>query len=186
MHTLSLSKLDTRTLTLSALCAALMAVCSWISIPAAVPFTLQTFAVFLICDVLGGAAIWPVLLYLLLGAVGAPVFSGFGAGPGGLFGPTGGYIVGFVFTCLVYLAGEKLRLTEKAPLRAAVLLAGLIVCYTFGTLWFVAVTSSRGTPYGLGAALTACVLPYLPFDLMKLAAAVAVSAPLRKIYEKAG
>ena len=73
-------KPDVRTLTRSALCAALIAVCSWINIPAAVPFTMQTFAVFLTCDLLGGAAALPVLLYILLGAAGLPVFAGFSGG----------------------------------------------------------------------------------------------------------
>ena len=77
--------------------AVLIALCSWISVPATVPFTLQTFAVLLVCDLLGGRwGLVSVLLYLLLGAVGFPVFSGFSGGLGHLLGMTGGYILGFV------------------------------------------------------------------------------------------
>lgn len=84
-----------------ALFAVLMAVCSWISIPAVVPFTLQTFGVFVAVSVLGGKrGTLAVVLYLLMGVVGLPVFAGFSGGLGVLLGSTGGYIVGFVFTAL--------------------------------------------------------------------------------------
>lgn len=80
---------------------ALMAICAWISIPTAVPFTLQTFAVFLVTGLLGlKCGTLSVLVYLLLGAVGLPVFTGFKGGIGALLGTTGGYLVGFVFIAL--------------------------------------------------------------------------------------
>ena len=76
--------------------AALMAVCSWISIPTAIPFTLQTMAVFLAVGLLGGKrGTLAVTAYVLLGAVGAPVFANFSGGIGILLGQTGGYILGF-------------------------------------------------------------------------------------------
>ena len=92
-----------RTLTEVALSAALLVVCSLISVPAAVPFTLQTFGVFVILVILG----WKkgcsaILLYILLGLIGLPVFSGAKGGPAALFGPTGGYILGFLLTGLCY------------------------------------------------------------------------------------
>ena len=75
----------------------LIAVCSWISIPAAVPFTLQTFGVFMAVEVLGGKrGTMAVLVYILMGAVGLPVFAGFQGGIGIIFNTTGGYIVGFL------------------------------------------------------------------------------------------
>ena len=81
--------------------AVLIAVCSWISIPTTVPFTLQTFAVFLTVGVLGGKrGSLAVLVYILLGCVGVPVFAGFSGGIGVLAGQTGGYIVGFLFSAL--------------------------------------------------------------------------------------
>ena len=80
-------KFSTRDLCFCAIGAALIAVCAWISIPADVPFTLQTFAIFTVCGLLGGKrGTVSVLVYLLLGAVGAPVFAGFRgaqAGPQG-------------------------------------------------------------------------------------------------------
>ena len=88
-----------------ALFAVLMAVCSWISIPAVVPFTLQTFGVFVAVSVLGGKrGTLAVVLYLLMGIVGLPVFAGFSGGLGVLLGSTGGYIIGFVFTALAHVA----------------------------------------------------------------------------------
>ena len=88
-------------LTYMAVCAALIAVCSWISIPAAVPFTLQTFAVFCVLGLLGGKrGTVSILVYILLGAIGLPVFSGFNGGIGALLGTTGGYIIGFIFVGL--------------------------------------------------------------------------------------
>lgn len=80
----------------------LIAICSWISIPAAVPFTLQTLGVFLAVGILGGKrGTMAVLVYILLGAIGIPVFAGFSGGIGVLTGTTGGYIVGFLASALV-------------------------------------------------------------------------------------
>ena len=89
--------MKTRDLTLIAVFAAVIAVCAWISIPAAVPFTLQTLGIFLAVGLLGGRrGTISVGVYLLLGAVGAPVFSGFNGGIGYLLGATGGYLLGFL------------------------------------------------------------------------------------------
>ncbi len=86
-----------------ALFAAIIAVCSWIQIPMTVPFTMQTFAVFWCPRHTGrqGRTI-SILIYIVLGAVGVPVFAGFTGGIGILFGTTGGYIIGFLFTGLLY------------------------------------------------------------------------------------
>lgn len=86
-----------------ALFAAIIAVCSWIQIPMTVPFTMQTFAVFCALATLGGkGGTISILIYIVLGAVGVPVFAGFTGGIGILFGTTGGYIIGFLFTGLLY------------------------------------------------------------------------------------
>lgn len=88
--------------------AVVIAICSWISIPTVVPFTLQTFAVFLTVSVLGGKrGTLSVIIYVLLGAVGLPVFSGFKGGVGALLNTTGGYIIGFIFSALIMWAFEK-------------------------------------------------------------------------------
>ena len=87
---------------LISLFSAIIVICSLITIPSVIPFTLQTFALFTIIGILGTKkAFLSVLLYLLLGAVGLPVFSGFRGGIGHLFGVTGGYLLGFLLTTLI-------------------------------------------------------------------------------------
>lgn len=170
---------DIRKMTYVALMTVLIAVCSWITIPATVPFTLQTFAVFAACALLGGKlGLCAVCLYILLGAVGVPVFAGFGAGPGTLFGPTGGYILGFVFTALA-MWGAEAKLGEKLPARIAGMTVGLVLCYAFGTAWFMVVYARTGGAIGLGAALSMCVLPFILPDCAKIALAAFVSARLK-------
>lgn len=158
-----------------ALGAALMAVCSWISVPAAVPFTMQTFGIFTVLLSLGpkrGTS--SVAAYLLLGAVGAPVFSNFGGGPGALFGATGGYLMGFLFTGLAYMLGTS-AFGYGFWSRALSLLVGLLLCYAFGTGWFIFIYTRATGPMGLSRALSLCVLPFMIPDLLKLALALLVS-----------
>ena len=164
---------------LIAMMTALTAVCSWISIPMVVPFTLQTFAVFAAIELLGGRdACASILCYIALGAVGVPVFAKFGAGLGVLLGPTGGYIIGFLFTALICWLFESLW-GRKLPVRIAGLVLGLLVCYAFGTSWFMIVCSNAGKPYTLGAALMLCVVPFLFWDGIKMALAILVGGRLR-------
>ena len=144
-----------------ALFAVLMAVCSWISIPAAVPFTMQTFGVFLAVAVLGGKrGTLAILVYLLLGAVGAPVFAGFSGGISALVGSTGGYIIGFLFLALVMWLMERL-LGKKTWVLAVSMVLGLVVCYAFGTAWFMVVYARTTGAIGLWTALGRCVFPYI-------------------------
>ena len=94
-------KIKTTDIAFIAMFSAILAVCSWISIPAAVPFTLQTFGVFLAVGVLGGKrGTLTVLTYILMGMIGVPVFAGFSGGIGCLLGSTGGYIIGFLFSAI--------------------------------------------------------------------------------------
>ena len=96
------SALRTTDIAYIGLFVAAMAICSWISIPLVVPVTLQTFAVFLAVGLLGGKrGTIAVCAYIFLGAIGVPVFAGFGGGPGALLGQSGGYIIGFIFTALI-------------------------------------------------------------------------------------
>ena len=141
--------------------AALIAICSWISIPAVVPFTLQTFAVFLTVGLLGTKrGLITVLVYLLLGAIGAPVFAGFGSGMGIILGPTGGYLIGFLATALI--TGIIIsRFGSKVHILAIAMVAGLIACYAFGTAWFMYVYGQQSGPVGLGAALSGCLIPFI-------------------------
>lgn len=161
--------------------AALIAVCSWISIPTAVPFTLQTFAVFLLLALLGGKrGTVAIAVYLLLGLAGLPVFAGFKGGPAALIGPTGGYIISFLLAGIIYIAVTAL-FGENRKTTAFALAAGLAVCYIAGTLWFVTVYSDTNGPVGIATALSWCVIPFVIPDLVKMGLAMVLSARIKKI-----
>lgn len=164
-----------------ALCAALIAICSWITVPATIPFTMQTFAVFCVLGLLSGRrGSMAILVYILLGVVGLPVFSGFQGGIGALLGTTGGYIVGFIFIGLIYWAAERM-FGEKPMVRAAAMLIGLAVCYAFGTAWFMFVYARRTGEIALATALAWCVIPFIVPDLVKMGLALLLSGRLRKL-----
>lgn len=161
--------------------AVLMAICSWISIPTAIPFTLQTFAVFLAVGVLGGRrGTMAVLVYILLGAAGIPVFSGFTGGVGILMGNTGGYIIGFLFTALFMWGMEKV-LGQKSWVLLVSMVLGVIICYAFGTAWFMLMYAQNTGMVTLAAVLGWCVIPFLVPDGIKIALAFILSKRLRGI-----
>ena len=163
-----------------AVCAALMAVCAWLEIPAVVPFTLQTFAIFFALDFLGGKkGTIAITVYILLGAVGVPVFSKFQGGIGALLGTTGGYIIGFIFSGLIYWLFETV-LPKKYFIRVIAMILGLFVCYAFGTAWFMIVYAKTHDAIGLQTALVWCVYKFIPFDLAKIALALGLGKVLRK------
>ena len=161
-----------RNMVLAGLFAALLTICSWISLPlGSLRFTLQTFGVFLALLTIGGK--WgslAVLVYIGLGAMGLPVFSGFQGGIGVLTGPTGGCIIGFMLTALLFWVAELL-LPNKIWVKIAVLCLGLLTCYWIGWLWYC-----RFAPMPF----LAWCLPYLLPDAAKLALAVFLSRRLRK------
>ncbi|MBS6195513.1 MAG: biotin transporter BioY [Clostridiales bacterium] len=164
--------------------AVIIAICSWISIPTVVPFTLQTFAVFLSVSVLGGKrGTAAVLVYILLGAVGIPVFAGFNAGIGYLAGNTGGYVIGFLASALVMWGMEKV-MGRKTWMLAVQMVVGLLVCYGFGTVWFMIVYANNTGAIGLGAVLGWCVIPFIIPDLLKIGLALAVGKKLSRILNK--
>lgn len=164
-----------------ALFAVLIAICSWISIPTTVPFTLQTFGVFVTVGTLGGKrGSLSVLVYLLLGAVGIPVFAGFRGGIGVLLGTTGGYIVGFFLSALVMWGMEKL-LGRKTWVLVLSMVLGLLVCYAFGTVWFMTVYARSTGAIGLGTALGWCVFPFVIPDIVKIILALLVCKRLAGI-----
>ncbi len=151
-----------------ALFAVVMAVCAWIVIPMAVPFTLQTFGVFLAVGVLGGKkGTIAVFLYLLLGLIGLPVFSGFTGGVGVLFGPTGGYLIGFLVASLVMWGIEHLFGRGKKVFFLS-MPAGLLCCYAFGTLWIVLLFGKSIGFVSATGVLLYCVAPYVIPDLIKI------------------
>ena len=174
------SKITTKELVFTALMAVIIAVCSWISIPTTVPFTLQTFGVFMAVGLLGGKkGTISVLVYILLGAVGVPVFAGFSGGIGVLFGTTGGYIVGFLLSGLVYWAMTA-AFGEKLPIMIVAMVLGLIVCYAFGTAWFMIVYAKNTAPIGLMTALGWCVFPFIIPDCIKITLAIVLTKQLKK------
>ncbi len=177
--------MKTKSMILCAVFAAVMCVFSVITIPIGpVPITLGFFGVMLIGIVLGpklGAI--SVAVYLLIGAVGLPVFSGFGAGFGVLLGPTGGYAWSYIIMAVIIGAATK-KLPDKKIWAAikifAACLAAILVGYTAGTIQFMAVVKSN-----LSRALALCVVPFVPFDIAKAAAAVYVGMVVRTALVKA-
>lgn len=159
--------------------AVLMAVCSWISIPTAIPFTMQTFAVFLAVSVLGGKrGTMAVIVFVLLGAVGLPVFSGFTGGLHIILGNTGGYIIGFIFAGLLMWFLERL-FGRRIWVQAVSMLLGMVTYYVLGTVWFMFVYMRTTGPVGVTAVLGWCVLPFIIPDLVKAALALFVGNTLR-------
>ncbi len=179
------SALSVRRMAEIAMMTVLICLCAWITVPFTVPFTMQTFAVFAALLLLGGRdGLLAIGLYLLLGLVGLPVFSGFRGGPGHLLGPTGGYLIGFLITGLAYLLLEPLTERCRRMPRILLLFAEYALCYLAGTLWFVAVSAGRGKPYGFFAALGLCVAPYLLPDVVKIILADLGSRRVRKFIRK--
>jgi biotin transport system substrate-specific component len=164
-----------------AMFAAVITICAQIQIPATVPFTLQTLGVFVAAGMLGWKrGTLSVLVYILLGLVGLPVFAGFTGGVGVLFGLTGGYIIGFLFTAfIVGIMSEKLG--RKLWVLAVSMVLGLLACYVFGTAWFMVIYNTSMGSMSLVTALGMCVVPFLPFDALKIAAAVVLVNRLSKI-----
>jgi biotin transport system substrate-specific component len=142
---------------------------------------MQTFGVFLAVGLLGGRnGTLAVLVYILLGAAGLPVFSGFSGGIGHLFGATGGYIIGFVFSALLMWLAEALFGKSNKVLIAS-MVAGLLVCYAFGTVWFMVVYARDSGSIGLITALSWCVFPYIIPDALKILLAAVLTRRLRPL-----
>lgn len=174
-------KTPVKKLILCALFAALCAILSQIFIP--LPFTpvminLATVAVFIAGGLLGTkAAAASMGVYLLLGLVGIPVFSGFSSGPGVLLGPTGGYIAGYITAAAVTGALSKNSVTLWRYCLA--MLTGALTCYALGTVWYMYITQ-----LSLGSALILCVLPFLPGDALKILLSAYLCTRLKPVINK--
>ena len=186
-------KNKTYSIVLIAVSAALITICSWISITVGpVPFTLQTMAIFAVLMTIGGArGSVAVIIYLLLGLVGVPVFAGFKGGPASFLGPTGGFLVGFAVASLVWLLIEKLLRDKMSSSMVKRILYGVInavicevVMYTIGVIWFIVVYGQQTGPIGLGAVLSMCVVPFIIPDIVKIAAAVVIGERAGKLIHK--
>ena len=168
-----------------ALMAVVLSICAWITVPFTVPFTMQTFAVFLVTGLLGvKCGTLSVLVYLLLGAVGLPVFAGFKGGVGVLFGVTGGYLIGFLLTALAVGIITK-HFGRSLPVLIAAMVLGLILCYAFGSLWFLTLYTKNTGPITVGGVLGMCVLPFLPVDGVKILLAAFLTRRLERFVKPA-
>ena len=168
-----------------AVSAALITICSWISIPVGpVPVTLQTLAVLAVLLTTGGRrGTIAVAVYLALGAIGTPVFSGFKGGPAAFAGPTGGFLIGFLAAALVYWLLEKLVFAHLMTTQKKKIIFGFVnslifelIMYTVGVIWFMTVYAAQTGPVGLVTVLGWCVIPFIIPDLVKIAAAVIISS----------
>ncbi len=169
------SKITTRSMAVTALMAAVLCVIGPLAIPIGpVPLSLALVGVYLCAYILGyKKGTLAVAIYILIGTVGLPVFSGFAGGPAKLFGPTGGYIAGYILTALV--CGLFVEKFEQWYLHVAGMVLGLFLCYALGTAWFM--FSMKVT---LAEALATCVLPFILFDLIKIALALFLGASVKK------
>ncbi len=172
-------KMTTKDMTVVAVMAALICVAGPLSISIGpIPLSLASFAVYLAGAVLGAKkGPLAVALYLLIGLVGVPVFSGFSGGLQKLIGVTGGYLVGYLPCAWLTGLGVKPGQTEAAPkwLLPAMMVAGTAVLYIIGTAWFMIQTKNT-----LAAAMGMCVVPFLPGDAIKIVAATLLAWPVRK------
>lgn len=167
--------MKTKVLTTSAMFVALTAICSQIQIPLPmVPINLALFAIYLAGAILGPKyGTLSIIAYVLLGGIGAPIFAGFSGGFGIITGPTGGYIIGYIVaTLIVGLITKKFGYSWWKLVIAMVV--GLTACYIVGTLWFMYVTDNS-----LTAAMTYCVIPFLPGDVVKIILATVLTLRLR-------
>ncbi len=166
--------LKTNDLTKIALFSALIIISSLISIPFTIPFTMQTFAVFLSLLILGGVkGSISIFIYIALGIFGLPVFAGFSSGISAIFGATGGFIIGFLLQGITYILLEKI-LPKTSFFTIVNLIVGQIVCYGCGALWFSRVYLNASDLKSLLSAFFICVVPYIIPDLLKLFLALSV------------
>ena len=175
-----MNKITAKEMTIAALATALMCVLGPLTIPIGpVPVTLVNFIICLAVIILGARpATISVAVYLLIGMIGLPVFSGFSGGIGKLAGPTGGYLIGYLFIPII--GGLFIKLFKgKALFTALGLILATAVLYTFGTLWFMILMKCSFI-----YALTICVLPFLPFDIIKIVLAIVAGSAINKALNK--
>ncbi|WAW14357.1 biotin transporter BioY [Peptostreptococcus equinus] len=157
------NKLSVREITYIGLFAAIICVLSPISIPMpyGVPMTLQTFIIPLAGVILGAKqGTIANIIYLLLGAIGLPVFAGFSGGMSVILGPTGGFLISFQI--MAFLAGLGVKGKKHSKLILFLLL-GAVVNFLAGMIVFSIVTSNS-----ISVAFTACVLPFIPTTIIKI------------------
>ena len=175
-------QLSIQQLAVTGVMTAVICILAPLSIPiGVVPISFTNLAVYLALYVLGvKKGTISYLVYLCIGLVGVPVFSGFTSGPGKLFGPTGGYLIGFILMAVI--AGVFIdKFTDKMYLCFLGMVLGTAVCYLLGTLWL----AYQGG-MNFQAALAAGVLPFIPGDLVKIVIAMLIGPQIRKQLIRAG
>ena len=175
-------KLTTYQMAVTALMAAVMCVLGPLTVPiGAVPISLANFVICLTAWLLGPKfGTLSVAVYLCIGLIGVPVFSGYGAGLAKLAGPTGGYLVGYLLLALI--DGLFIEKSNGNPVVSGIgLVLGDAACYVLGTAWFVFQMQCE-----LGYALSVCVYPFIALDLAKIVVSCVVGALLRKRLVQAG
>ena len=169
------SKFTIQQIAMIAVMTAVTCVLAPLSIPIGpVPISLTNFAIYLslyLLDWKKGTVSY--ILYLLLGLVGLPVFSGFTGGIGKLAGPTGGYIIGFIPMAII--AGIVIDKFSQRWIQILGMIVGTAICYAFGTAWFCIQAG-----YTVSAALAVCVIPFIPADLIKMVIAMIIGPEIRK------
>ncbi len=163
-------------ISVTALFSAVICIAAVITVPiGTVPITLALFGVFTAAALLKpNCAISAVLVYIMLGTVGLPVFSGFGSGVGFLFGPTGGFIFAYPIAALIISLSGYYFKKHRAALPIAMIFA-ICVCYFFGSIWYCFIAKTSFT-----AAISVCVLPFILFDAVKIAASLTVVLAIKK------
>ena len=147
-----------------AMCVAVTVISSWITVPFLVNFSLQTMSIFIIAFVFGlKKSMISLFIYILLGVIGLPVFSGFGSGVGVLLGPTGGFIMGFVFIPPIIAVLKRQR--QGYWWRVFTMLISIVPCYVLGTVWYGAFFAGERGVLGI---LLVCVIPFLLPEFVKI------------------
>ncbi|MGM9550975.1 MAG: biotin transporter BioY [Clostridia bacterium] len=170
--------MNTKDMIIRALFATILCITAPFSIAIGpVPVTFAVFFLAFTAFVTGSKnAVWSTVIYILIGMIGLPVFSGFKGGLSVIMSPTGGFIISYVF--VAWILGQSVKCKNKMAVVALSVLA-MFVCYLFGTVWFIFITKSN-----ILAALTMCVVPFIPIDAVKLVLAYIVAQPTRKALMK--
>ncbi len=164
---------------LISLFTAIICICSWLSIPMGVPVSLQTFAVFTAAAVLGAKkAVISVIIYILLGLTGVPVFTGFKSGSAVVAGPTGGYLIGFIFAAVI-IGVMSSSFSQKKWAIPLSMVTGQIICYAFGSVWYKYIYLN--SDISLVEVLMICVVPFIVPDIIKLTVAAILSKSVKKV-----
>ena len=177
-----MKKTNTKNTIFSALCTVFLVLSAWITVPSAVPFTMQTFAVAFFSAFLGAkSTVMAITSYILLGIFGLPVFSGFQSGAATIFGATGGYTLGFIPFSMI--AGTLYKKLGKSFISAFFsMLSGLIACYIAGTLWYAFIYLDNFS--GIKYILSVCVLPFIIPDILKLSLAAVLVGKAERIIKR--